>query len=94
MTGVLLVVCVFGLIPSVDLDAAYKNAERAVGDIQQVSEQIKVYLEPRPIVARRHYIQTGNLRHFEVQYLSGSEFVGFVPLLNEGVDGNHYHSAM
>ena len=72
---------------SVDLDAAYRNAERAIGDIQQVSERIKAYLEPRPIVARRHYIQTGNLRHFEVQYLSGSEFVGFVPLLNEGVDG-------
>ena len=72
---------------SVDLEAAYRNAERAIGDIQQVSERIKAYLEPRPIVARRHYIQTGNLRHFEVQYLSGSEFVGFVPLLNEGVDG-------
>ena len=72
---------------SIDLDAAYKNAERAVGDIQQVSERIKAHLEPRPIVARRHYIQTGNLRYFEVQYLSGSEFVGFVPVLNEGVDG-------
>ena len=72
---------------SVDLEAAYKNAERAVADIQPVSEQIKAYLEPRPIVASRHYIQTGNLRHFEVQYLSGSEFVGFVPLLDEGVDG-------
>ena len=72
---------------SVDLEAAYRNAERAIGDIQQVSERIKAYLEPRPIVARRHYIQTGNLRHFEVQYLSGSEFVGFVPLLNEGIDG-------
>ena len=71
---------------SVDLNAAYKNAQRTVGSIQGVSERIKAYLEPRPIIARRHYIQTGNLRHFEVQYLSESEFVGFVPLLNEGVD--------
>ena len=72
---------------SVDLDAAYKNAERTVGDIQQVSEQIKAYLEPRPIVARRHYIQTGNLRYFEIQYLSASEFDESMPLLSEGVDG-------
>ena len=72
---------------SVDLNAAYKNAQRTVGSIQGVSERIKAYLEPRPIVARRHYIQTGNLRHFEIQYLSASEFAQSMPPLNEGVDG-------
>ncbi len=72
---------------SVDLDAAYKEAERAIGDIQKVSEQIKTYLDSRPIVARRHYIETGNLRHFEIQYLSGSEFVQTISPLNEGTDG-------
>lgn len=68
---------------SVDLDAAYKEAARAVGDIQRVSEQIKTYLDSRPIVARRHYIETGNLRHFAIQYLSGSEFVQSIPSLND-----------
>ena len=72
---------------SVDLNAAYKNAQRTVGSIQGVSERIKAYLEPRPIVARRHYIQTGNLRHFKIQYLSASEFAQSMPPLNEGVDG-------
>ncbi len=72
---------------SVDLDTAYKDAERAVGDIQRVSERIKAYLDLRPIVARRHYIQTGNLRHFEIQYLSSSEFSEFTPTLSAGVDG-------
>lgn len=72
---------------SVDLDAAYKNAERTVADIQRVSEQLKNYLDPRPIVARRHYIRTGNLRHFEVQYLSASEFAGFACPSNENVEG-------
>ena len=72
---------------SVDLNAAYKNAQRTVGSIQGVSEPIKAYLEPRPIVARRYYIQTGNLRHFEIQYLSASEFAQSMPPLNEGVDG-------
>lgn len=72
---------------SVDLNAAYKNAERAVADIGAVSERIKSYLDSRPIVARRHYIETGNLRHFEIQYLSGSEFAQSTLSLNEGVDG-------
>ena len=72
---------------SVDLDAAYKKAEQTVVDIQRVSEHIKDYLDPRPIVARRHYIRTGNLRHFEIQYLSASEFAGFTCPSNEDVDG-------
>ena len=72
---------------SVDLDAAYKEADRDIGNIQRVSEQIKTYLDSRPIVARRHYIETGNLRYFEIQYLSGSEFAQAIPPLNEGTDG-------
>lgn len=72
---------------SVDLEAAYKNAERAVGNIQQVSEQIQPHLKSRPIVAHRHYIQTGNLRYFEIQYLSASDIAPSTPTLNEGVDG-------
>ena len=57
---------------SVDLDSAYKDAGRAIGSIDKVSERIQAYLEPRPIVARRHYIETGNLRHFRIQYLTAS----------------------
>lgn len=72
---------------SVDLDAAYKEADREIGNIQKVSEQIKTYLDSRPIVARRHYIETGNLRYFEIQYLSGSEFAQAIPPLNKETDG-------
>ena len=36
-----------------DLDSAYKDAERAIGSIDKVSERIQAYLEPRPIVARQ-----------------------------------------
>ena len=72
---------------SVDLNTAYKNAERAVADIGQVSERIKTHLDVRPIVARRHYIETGNLRHFEIQYLSASEFSKFTPSASEDEDG-------
>ena len=72
---------------SVDLHTAYKNAEQGVADIQRVSDRIKNYLDPRPIVARRYYIQTGNLRHFEIKYLSASEFAEFMPPSSESIDG-------
>jgi hypothetical protein len=72
---------------SVDLDSAYKDAGRAIGSIDKVSERIQAYLEPRPIVARRHYIETGNLRHFRIQYLTASAFAQFVPQSEGGDDG-------
>jgi hypothetical protein len=55
---------------SVNLEAAYEDAGRAVAHQQRVSQRVKEYLDNRPIVARRHYIQTGNLRHFNVEYCS------------------------
>jgi hypothetical protein len=58
---------------SVDLEKAYEDARHAVQTPQRVSSCIKDYLEARPIVARRHYIETGNLRHFEVRYCSVAE---------------------
>ena len=64
---------------SADLDSSYRNAERVVGNIDNVSEQIQAYLEPRPIVARRHYIETGSLRYFRVQYLTKSSFAQLTP---------------
>ena len=53
---------------SVNLDKAYADARKAIGSSQDVASYIKEFLETRPIVARRHYIQTGNLRHFNVRY--------------------------
>lgn len=55
---------------SVDLEKAYEEARRATDTPQRVANLIKDYLETRPIVARRHYIKTGNLRHYDVRYCS------------------------
>ncbi len=56
---------------SVNLETAYENAVRSVGKRppEKVSSLIKPYLETRPVVARRHYIETGNLRHFDVRFV-------------------------
>ena len=72
---------------SVDLDSAYEKAERAIVRSESVSYYIIDYLDSRPIVASRHYIQTGNLRYFEIQHLSGSEFSQYKATLDEGADG-------
>ena len=72
---------------SVDLDSSYRNAERVVSNIDNVSEQIQAYLEPRPIVARRHYIETGSLRYFRVQNLTKSSFAQFTPKADGDGDG-------
>ncbi len=63
---------------SVDLEKAYDDARRAVQTPQRVASCIKDYLETRPIVARRHYIETGNLRHFDVRYCSVTELASLV----------------
>jgi hypothetical protein len=58
---------------SLDLDRRYQEARRALSSSLKVSAAVGQYLETRPLVARRHYIQTGNLRHFQVRYLTISD---------------------
>lgn len=58
---------------SINLEKAYEDASRALGSTQRITSLIQKYLETRPLVARRHYIQTGNLRHFSVHYLPTNE---------------------
>lgn len=72
---------------SVNLESAYEEAGRAVAHQQRVSLRVKEHLDNRPIVARRHYIQTGNLRHFEVQYCSLIELEALATSPLEHSDG-------
>jgi len=55
---------------SVDIEKAYQDALQTVPAAVHVSQRIETYLERRPVVARRHYIQTGNLRYFDVRHVS------------------------
>lgn len=62
---------------SVNLEKAYQEACRAIGTPQRISSFIQEDLETRPLVARRHYIETGNLRHFDVWYAPMADLPGF-----------------
>ena len=39
-----------------------------IGPVDRVSEHLRPYLDQKSVVARRHYIEKGTLRHFEVRY--------------------------
>ncbi len=72
---------------SVNLDSARESAERAVGVPQQVTTLIKEYLETRPLVARRHYIEQGSLRHFEIRYLAVADLDDEINYETDTADG-------
>jgi hypothetical protein len=57
----------------VDLEKAYEDASRAIDTPRGVADFIKDFTETRPVVARRHYIETGNLRYCDVRYCSVTE---------------------
>lgn len=58
---------------SVNLERAYQDASKAIPVPTRVAPHIQEQLETRPLVARKHYIETGNLRHFQVEFASPSE---------------------
>jgi len=55
---------------SVNLEQAFARASEAVTSVVSIADSIRDRLENRPIVATRHYIETGTLRYFDVIYSS------------------------
>ncbi|HKP01938.1 MAG TPA: hypothetical protein VJU77_01130 [Chthoniobacterales bacterium] len=73
---------------SVNLDKAYDDAKQKTSTAsQRVAPFVKEFLETRPIVARRHYIQTGNLRHWDVRYCSVAELARALDEDSSNADG-------
>ncbi len=58
---------------SVDIESRFDDAKRSLPNLPNVSSAILDKLDSRPLVARRHYINTGNLRFFQIQYCATSE---------------------
>jgi hypothetical protein len=53
---------------SVNLDSAFEVGARALGQPGSVAEHLPAFLDAQPLLARRHYIERGTLRYFEVRY--------------------------
>ena len=72
---------------SVDLEKAYEEASRAIDTPHRVAGFIRDSLETRPVVARRHYIETGNLRHWDVRYCAVSDLEALFAQDTSNADG-------
>lgn len=59
---------------SVNLEQRFDEARESLTRVTQIATVVRERLDTRPIVARRHYIKTGNLRHFDVRFLTQDEF--------------------
>lgn len=66
---------------SVNLEQRIEEAREKVTRPSKIASFVRERLDARPVVARRHYIQTGNMRHFDVRYLTYAEFKRDSPLL-------------
>lgn len=64
---------------SVNLELAYQDAIDANPKNIPIADVIRDRLDVRPVVARRHYIKSGNLRHCAVRFLSVKEFTSLYP---------------
>ncbi len=71
---------------SVNLERAYQEALKAVVAPERVGAVIRAELESRPLVARRHYIETGNLRHFRVEFVQPDDLPSAL-IQADGADG-------
>lgn len=72
---------------SVNLHAALEDGARAVGELDDVSGNLAGFLENEPLLARRHYIDRGTMRFFEVRYASVDRLVQMIakPTLADGL---------
>jgi hypothetical protein len=55
---------------SVNLEQAFARSSEAITSVLSIAETIRDRLETRPLVATRHYIETGTLRFFDIVYTS------------------------
>ena len=58
---------------SVDIDAAFQEALAGADPGADLVSALRPVLAREPLIARRHYIETGALRHFELVYARPSE---------------------
>lgn len=58
---------------SVDLDARLEEARNLIPTVGSIAKAVETMLPEAPVVARAHYIKTGNLRYFDVVYCQPDE---------------------
>ncbi len=62
----------------IDIDAKLEEGRQAVDPGRGLASFLAQQVPPRPLVARRHYLQTGTLRYFEACYAGAEELSGLL----------------
>ena len=65
---------------SVNLESAFESAKRVLGPVDRAAAHLSPYLDKSSVLARRHYIVRGTLRHFEVRYADPANLHDIVDL--------------
>lgn len=58
---------------SINLNASFSAAKRAVGEIEAVAPALTEILDSEMVLARRHYLETGTMRYFELRYTTAED---------------------
>lgn len=58
---------------SINLTASFNAAKRAVGEIEAVAPALTEILDSEMVLARRHYLETGTMRYFELRYTTAED---------------------
>ena len=69
---------------SVSLETAFQAAIRAVGPVETVASNLERYIDREPILARRHYVERGTLRYFEVRLANPGALIEVLARPSEG----------
>lgn len=72
---------------SVDIDGRLEEAKKVIPHVPQIAQAITEQLDNRPIVARAHYIKTGNLRYFDVVYCKPTDMLETTTRYRSQADG-------
>lgn len=64
----------------IDIEAKLKEARTHIDPNESLAQSLTKYFKPRPVVARRHSLETGTLRFFGVRY---ADLTSFDPALQE-----------
>lgn len=58
---------------SVNLEHEFAKASESIQQVSDIGAVLRSRLDARSVVARAHYIKTGNLRHFNIRFCSPDE---------------------
>lgn len=58
---------------SINLQGAVEAAKRAVGTVEAIGPSLSRLLDGEMVLARRHYLETGTMRYFELRYAAAED---------------------